>query len=105
MDPLRLQVRDEVHRRRTRLQQLFKALDCAGVGTELTSHYARYLCMLVSGYAEQSVKELVRQYCRKRSSEAIQKYVGSQLKRMNSIDKEKITPAARIIRSDLVDRG
>ncbi|GGT03034.1 hypothetical protein GCM10010240_40530 [Streptomyces griseoviridis] len=57
---------------------------------ELTSHYARYLCVLVSGFVEQSVKELVTEYCRNRSAEPIQRYVGSQLKRLRNIDSEKL---------------
>lgn len=82
--------RAEVARRRQRLSALFAAIDGVGLGPELTAHYSRYLCVLVSGYAEQSVKELVVQYCRTQSSEPIQRYVGTQLRRLRNIDLEKL---------------
>src|SRR4051794_37603923 len=85
-----LQGRTEVARREQRLKSLFATLDGQGLNAELTAHYSRYLCVLVSGYAEQSVKELVAHYCRKRSSEQVQRYVGSQLKKVRNIDLEKL---------------
>lgn len=84
------QGRAEVLRRRQRLVATFSAIDGAGLNSELTSHYSRYLCVLVSGYAEQAVKELVRHYCRTKSSEPIQRYVGKQLGRLRNIDLEKL---------------
>ncbi len=82
--------RAEVARRKQRLVALFTAIDGAGLGPELTAHYSRYLCVLVSGYAEQSVKELVTQYCRSKANEPIQRYVGKQLGRLRNIDLEKL---------------
>src|SRR5664280_3442303 len=84
------QGRAEVARREQRLSALFTAIDGANLPPELTAHYSRYLCVLVSGYAEQSVKELVAQYCRSKSSEPIQRYVGKQLARLRNIDLEKL---------------
>lgn len=78
--------RAEIARRKQRLSALMTAIDSEGLSAELTSHYARYLCVLVSGHAEQSVKELVQQYCRLTSSPAVQRYVGRQLRRVRNID-------------------
>jgi hypothetical protein len=85
-----LRGRAEVARRKQRLTAQFKAIDGAELSAELTSHYARYLCVLTSGYIEQSTKELVIEYCRRRSSEPIQRYVGIQLKKLRNIDSEKL---------------
>lgn len=82
--------RAEVARRKQRLSATFTAIDGAGLSPELISHFSRYLCVLVSGYAEQSVKELVTEYCRTKSSEPIQRYVGKQPGRLRNIDFEKI---------------
>lgn len=82
--------RAEVSRRKQRLAATFKAIDGANLGPELTAHFARYLCVLTSGYVEQSVKELVIEYCRKRSTDPIQRYVGAQLKKLRNIDSEKL---------------
>src|SRR5688500_2649696 len=84
------QGRNEVVRRKKRLIAAFSAIDGAGLDSELTSHYSRYMCVLVSGYAEQSIKELVTHYCRSKSEPRIQRYVGGQLKRLRNIDQEKL---------------
>ena len=82
--------RAEVARRRQKLRALFAAIDGAGLSAELTSHYARYLCVLVSGYAEQSVKELVRQHARQQSSPRIQRYVSRQVDWVSNVDSERL---------------
>lgn len=81
---------NEVARRKQRLDAVFAAIDGAGLSAELTSHFARYLCVLLSGFAEQSIKELVTQYCRLKSEPRIQRFVGQQLKRIRNIDEEKL---------------
>lgn len=84
------QGRNEVRRRKARLSAVIDSIDGAGLAPELTSHYARYLCVLLSGFAEQSVKELVTHYCRTSANPKIQRYVGQQLKRLRNIDHEKL---------------
>jgi hypothetical protein len=61
-----------------------------GTSPELAAHYARYLCVLVAGHAEQSVKELVTHFARKRSSPEVLNYVSSQLKFVRNVDQEKL---------------
>lgn len=86
----RPQGRAEVARRRQQLDATFAKIDGAGLSAELTAHYSRYLCVLVSGFAEQSIKELVAQYCRQRSSSQIQRFAGKQMARFRNIDLEKL---------------
>lgn len=57
---------------------------------ELLAHYARYLCVLVSGFAEQSVKELASHYCKKRASDPVHRYVRGQLSLLRNVDLEKL---------------
>lgn len=85
-----LRGRHEVERRRKRLGATLAAINGAALTPELTSHYARYACVLVSGYAEQAIKELVRQYTRNRSSAPIQRYVAAQLKRLRNINADDL---------------
>lgn len=82
--------RQEVDRRKRRLMSLLAAIDGAALGPELTGHYARYLCVLVSGYAEQSIKELARQYTRNKSNLPIQRYVSTQIGHVRNIDLGKL---------------
>jgi hypothetical protein len=85
-----LQGRQEAARRKQRLAALMTTIDGAGLGAELISHYSRYLCVLVSGYAEQSVKELVAEYCRKKANNEIQQYVSRQMRLLRNIDLDKL---------------
>ena len=59
-----LRGRAEVNRRRQKLAATMQSIEAASLDPELISHYSRYLCVLTSGYVEQSVKELVIHYCR-----------------------------------------
>lgn len=82
--------RDEVARRKQKLEGVFGQVAGAPLTPELVAHFSRYLCVLVSGFAEQSVKELVTQYARLRSEERIQRHTAIQLKRLRNIDLEKL---------------
>lgn len=85
-----LRGRHEVDRRRRRINAAIERIDGAGMDAELTAHYARYLCVLVSGFTEQSVKGLIAQYCRVGSNERIQRYVGKQVSLVRNIDDERL---------------
>jgi uncharacterized protein YpuA (DUF1002 family) len=85
-----LRGRHEVARRKQRLAALMTKIDGSGLEAELIAHYSRYLCVLVSGFVEQSVKELVAQYCRDRANTEIQQYVGRQMGLLRNIDFEKL---------------
>jgi hypothetical protein len=85
-----LQGRAEVDRRKQRLTALFGTIDGEGLSSELTAQFARYLCVLVSGHAEKSVKELVQQHVRSNASPAVQRYVGRQIKRLRNVDVEDL---------------
>lgn len=80
----------EVARRKQKLAALFDALDGAGLSAELTAHYARYLCVLVSGHAEQGVKALAMQHSRLSASPRVTRYLGFRLQRFANINKERL---------------
>lgn len=82
--------RAEVIRRRQKLDAVFNAIDELGLDSEPLSHYSRYLCVLTSGYAEQSIKELIVAYCRVRSAEQVVRYVSGQVNMVRNINKERL---------------
>ena len=51
---------------------------------ELLSHWARYLCVLVSGWLEMSVYEIYSEYVQKRSSENVSRYVSRRLRKFQN---------------------
>jgi hypothetical protein len=87
---LRFAGRAEVERRRQKLQATFVMVNQQDLSSELLAHYARYLCVLVSGFAEQSVKELASHYCKRRASDPVHRYVRGQLSLLRNIDLEKL---------------
>lgn len=87
---MKFEGRSEVERRRKKLQSAFDMVDQQQMSAELLSHYSRYLCVLISGFAEQSVKELALHYCKKRSSDPVHRYVGKQLALLRNIDLDKL---------------
>ncbi|KKC00453.1 hypothetical protein WR43_04855 [Mycolicibacter arupensis] len=57
---------------------------------ELLAHFARYLAVLISGYIEQSVKELIREYSRRQGDSRVQRLVGKHVERFRNIDNDKL---------------
>ena len=74
----------EAVRYRQQLDQLFKRIAAYQEDLELQSHWARYLCILTSGFLESSVRSIYGQYARTRSAPFVANYVDGQLKRFQS---------------------
>ncbi len=73
-----------------RLDKLFsKDSDFSGE-IELQSHWARYLCILVSGFLETSVQAIYSQYAREKATPYVANYVTRKLKRFTNPKMEDI---------------
>ncbi|MGH8469451.1 MAG: HEPN domain-containing protein [Gammaproteobacteria bacterium] len=57
---------------------------------EIRSDFARYLCILVSGFIENAVTVLATAYCRERSQAPVGNYAGSQLGRLQNLNSERL---------------
>jgi hypothetical protein len=84
----------EVFRVQQRLDNLFKQVDQIQ-DPELRSHFARYLCVLVAGFLETSVRRFYSQYARNGASPAVANYVELQLKWFQNPTIGKICELAR----------
>jgi hypothetical protein len=69
----------EVTRYRQRLDALFSRVSTISHDLELQAHWARYLCILTSGFIEESVRILLSEYVQKRADSNISRYVNAQL--------------------------
>lgn len=76
--------RAQVQREQQRLDDTFKRASGVTGNPELSSDFARHLCVLVSGFLEQAIIELLVEYVRQRSPESIQRHVGQRLRRFTS---------------------
>jgi hypothetical protein len=58
---------------------------------EVQSHWARYTCVIMSGYIEDCVKELLRAYTIERCPTSVFNYVSAQLKYFQKADTDSIS--------------
>ncbi|MGA2301128.1 MAG: HEPN domain-containing protein [Candidatus Acidiferrum sp.] len=82
--------RAEVDRLKQRLDETFKRASALSRDPEISSDFARYLCVLVSGLLEQAVIELLIEYVRLRSPEQIQRHVGQRLRRFTTANAKNV---------------
>ena len=82
--------RAEVARRRQQLDATFDRARGLDADPELLSDFARYLCVLVSGFVEQATIELLIEYVRIRSDPRIQSYVECRVRRLSNLNTPKL---------------
>ena len=86
-----------IDRHRKKLAHLLKNIPADPTGSlEFQAHWARYTCVVMSAYIEDSVKELLREYTQTRAPKTVFNYVSWQLSFLQSAHTDKI--------SDLVSR-
>ena len=69
----------EIVRRENRLDSLFERARRSARDPELQSHWARYLCVLVSGYLEGSIRTIFASFASKHAQTKVTSYVTAQL--------------------------
>jgi hypothetical protein len=82
--------RAEIERQKRILDATFKRASKLGGDAELLSDFARYLCVLVAGFLEQSVIEIALQHARTHSQPSVQRHVEGGLRRFTSAKAERI---------------
>lgn len=85
----------EVSRRRHRLESLFKRIKELEADPELMSHWARYLCVLTSGFLEVSVQVIYSHYAEDRAAPNVRNYVEAQLRTFHNPTMGKILELTR----------
>ncbi len=90
-----------VHSLRTKLKAVIARAESLSVtDPEVLSDYARYLCVLVSGFVEHAVYQLVVDYCSDKSNPRVAKYVESQISRTQNINSERLLQIMRSFEED-----
>lgn len=79
----------EIHKQKQRLDGLF-AQARKLPEAEIQSHWSRYLCILVSGFLENSVEDCLTGYCTKRSDQAVANFVSAKLSSFQNPSMSKI---------------
>ncbi len=97
----------ELTRQQNRLDELFKRVD--GIDDPyLQAHFARYLCVLLSGYLEYAVYEIFSDYARRTAHKRVAGYVERRLDDFYTPSTERLLALAgefdRTWREDLEHR-
>ncbi len=81
----------EVSRMKQRLDDTFERIKTIDPGSlELQKDFARYLCVLVSGYVERAIAQIVQEHARRNGSPTLQKFVEAKTNRFTNAKTGKI---------------
>ena len=82
--------RAELARQRHQLDSTFSRAGNLHADIELLSDFARYLCVLVSGYVEQTTIELLTEYARTHSDPRIQRHLERGLRQVTNLNTQRL---------------
>ena len=82
--------RAEVARQRRQLDTTFSRAGSLDADVELLSDFARYLCVLVSGYVEQTTIELLIEYARTHSDPRIQRHIERGVRQITNLNTQRL---------------
>jgi hypothetical protein len=68
-----------IHQQKQRLDELFKTAGGLSSDLEMQSHWTRYLCVLVSGFLENSVELCLSEYSKRVSNPLVSNFVSAKL--------------------------
>ena len=75
----------EILRQKQVLEDLFSQIgQLGGAGERIQSHWARYLCVLVSGFLETSIHAIYSQYAKAKAAPNVANYVQRRLRRFQN---------------------
>lgn len=79
----------EANQHKDRLDDLFKQVSEVS-DINLQGHWARYLCVLVSGFIEVSIRAILTEYAKSRADTSVANYVIRDLHRFRNPNMERI---------------
>jgi ElaB/YqjD/DUF883 family membrane-anchored ribosome-binding protein len=80
----------EINRNKQKLDSLFEKVKDFSADTYLQSHWARYLCISVSGFLETSVRIIYREYAKSKAIPQVANFVEGKLEDFQNPKMEKI---------------
>lgn len=81
---------DKVRSQQRHLESVFTLIDGSDLSTEARAHYARYLCILLAGFAEQALKDLVAEHARRQSAPTVHRFVEGRMGKLWGINQVKL---------------
>ena len=94
----------EIIANKDRLDFLFLKIGVLSEDLELQSHWARYLCVLTSGFLEKSIASIFKEYSKRRSPPPIFNFIEKKTSRFQNANTEKILQLLESFSSDWADK-
>jgi len=85
----------EIVRYKQQLDDLFNQISSLPVDSEMQSHFAKYLCIRVSGFLEISIQSIYSEYAKNKAAPFVANYIEKQLSGFQNPNMEKILNVAR----------
>ncbi len=82
--------RAEVYRLKRVLDESFKRVAKIDNDSELQADFARYLCVLVSGFIEKSVVELILEHTRHRANPSVLRFVEYRTRQFTNVNAQRL---------------
>jgi len=79
-----------VVQQKQRLDSVFSLVAQMTPSEEVLSHWAKYLCVLTSGFIEESLRLLLYEYASTHSDTPVASYVSARLEGLTNLNDEKI---------------
>ena len=73
-----------------RLDSVFSLVEQMAPSDEVLSHWAKYLCVLTSGFIENSLRLVLYEYARTHADKTVASYVSARLEGLTNLNDEKI---------------
>ncbi|MDY6786074.1 MAG: HEPN domain-containing protein [Cyanobacteriota bacterium] len=93
----------KVVRYKQQLDNLFNKISNLQADSEMQSHWARYLCIRVSGFLEVSIRSIYSQYAKDKAAPPVANYIEKQLSKFQNPNMEKILNVARDFNAEWAD--
>jgi len=94
----------DVSREKQKIDHVFSLTDTIQPDEELMSHWAKYLCVLTSGFVENSLRSILAQFVVARSSSEVANYVESKIRSITNLSEERVYQLLRSFSSDWGDK-
>ena len=79
-----------VVREKQRLDNVFSLVEKMDPNEEVLSHWAKYLCVLTSGFIENSLRLILYDYATKHADKPVASYVSARIERLTNLNDERI---------------
>ena len=80
-----------VVREKQRLDSVFSLVKQMRLDEEVLSHWAKYLCVLTSGFVENALRLILHDYATKHANETVASYVSERIEGLTNLNDEKIS--------------